>query len=405
MVLTSKQQKSLELAILDYLLKNGYENSANAFQAETGVQEDEIKKKGDLERKWTSVLRLQRQILDYESKITQLEAEIEEGPKKKDSKSGIPRQPAKYELKGHREPITAVCFHPIFSQIVSSSEDGSIKLWDYESGDFEKTLRGHTGAVQDVCFENSGHLLASCSADLNIKLWNTQSNYECIKTLKGHDHNVSCVKFTPTGDHLISSSRDKTIRIWEVESGYCIKILEGHEEWVRKVIVDDESNIIASCSKDQTIRLWNFTQGICVGVLREHSHDVECIAFSPPNFDPLTEDRKGKKKKKLPQGAYLASGSRDKTIKIWEVSTQQCILTLEGHDNWVREVIFHPDCKHLISVSDDKSIKIWDLRESRCIKTYFDSHNHFIQCADYNLNDPVFATGSVDKVVKIWNCK
>jgi WD40 repeat protein len=72
--------------------------------------------------------------------------------------------------------------------MASSSEDATIKLWDYETGKFEKTLKGHTDVVQKVAFslpnEDGESLLASCAADLTIKLWET-NEFACIKTLKG----------------------------------------------------------------------------------------------------------------------------------------------------------------------------------------------------------------------------
>ena len=114
------------------------------------------------------------------------------------------------------------------------------QIWDYESGDHEKTLKGHTDSVQDIAFDHTGKLLgewaaavcvcvlvlythslsiASCSADMSIRLWDF-TTYSCVKTLQGHDHNVSSVAFMPSGDFLISSSRDKTIKMWEVATGY-----------------------------------------------------------------------------------------------------------------------------------------------------------------------------------------
>lgn len=57
-------------------------------------------------------------------------------------------------------------------------------MWDYESGDFERTLKGHTDAVNDIAFESSGKILASCSSDLTIRLWDFVG-FECIKTMHG----------------------------------------------------------------------------------------------------------------------------------------------------------------------------------------------------------------------------
>ena len=65
--------------------------------------------------------------------------------------------------------------------MASSSEDASIKVWDYESGEFEKTLKGHTNSVNGICFDANGETLASCSSDLSIKLWDVKDDFKSGK--------------------------------------------------------------------------------------------------------------------------------------------------------------------------------------------------------------------------------
>lgn len=65
-------------------------------------------------------------------------------------------------------------------------------MWDYEAGDFERTLKGHTDSVQDISFDQTGKLLASCSADMTIKLWDFQG-FECIRTLHGKNIKMLCI--------------------------------------------------------------------------------------------------------------------------------------------------------------------------------------------------------------------
>ena len=75
----------------------------------------------------------------------------------------------------------------------------------------------------------------------------------------------------------------------------------------------------------------------------------------------IIEEEKQSIELKMQTKDYLASGSRDKTIRIWEVKNARCVITLIGHDNWVTDVCFHPGGRYLISVSDDKSLRVWDL--------------------------------------------
>ena len=97
-------------------------------------------------------------LLRYSSKITKLEDEIIElknllgiptGPcpcciAPRPSEGCMLRSPAKYAMKGHKGSVTWLAFHPTFTQLATASEDGSIKIWEFETGDFERSLKGHT---------------------------------------------------------------------------------------------------------------------------------------------------------------------------------------------------------------------------------------------------------------------
>lgn len=65
-----------------------------------------------------------------------------------------------------------------------------------------------------------------------------------------------------------------------------------------------------------------------------------------------------------------------KNIRIWDVNAGICLITLTGHDNWVRGVVFHPGGKFLVSAGDDKTLRVWDLTHKRCMKT-LEAHKHF----------------------------
>ncbi|KAG0175066.1 protein with putative role during mitosis [Apophysomyces sp. BC1015] len=412
-ILSERQRDELHKAILDYLSASGFSESFLALKNETQnvefVPDPKQKYAGLLEKKWTSVIRLQKKIMELETKTSQMQEELNNAPVRKATSSvdWIPRPPEKHTLTGHRNPITRVTFHPVYQVLASASEDTTIKIWDYESGDFERTLKGHTKAVQDLAFDPKGNFLVSCSADLTIKVWDINNDYKCIKTLYGHDHSVSSVSFLPSGDKLVSSSRDKTIKLWDFASGYCVKTYSGHLEWVRSVLPSEDGRLLVTASNDQTARVWDTQSGETKMDFRGHDHVVECAIFAPINAYPYIQELIGDESKSRDPGVpgyYVVTGSRDKTIKLWDSGSGQLLATLVGHDNWVRGLVVHPSGKYLLSASDDKTIKIWDLKTGRCMKT-LEAHAHFVTCISYCQISPVVATGSVDQTVKVWQCR
>eukprot|EP00954_Amorphochlora_amoebiformis_P008839 686767-Amorphochlora_amoeboformis.AAC.1 len=137
---------------------------------------------GKLERKWTAVTKLSAKIVRLETMIETLQEDLKNFGRgnKKDASLALPRAPAKNICKGHKSPITCVIFHPVYSQVtrltvsckvlrtlnserqvVTSSEDCTIKIWDYEEGQLEKTLKGHIDVVQHISFNQDGSRMGS----------------------------------------------------------------------------------------------------------------------------------------------------------------------------------------------------------------------------------------------------
>jgi platelet-activating factor acetylhydrolase IB subunit alpha len=172
--------------MLDYLYANNFIAAYNALKqdAETEYTPDpKAKYTGLLEKKWTSVIRLQKkvcfllhlhrqlrfnfiQIMDLENRNSALQEELSQAPAKRAASQSdwVPRAPAAHVLTGHRSPITRVAFHPQYSILASASEDATVKIWDWETGEFERTLKGHTKAVMDVDFDHKGQLLGASLA-------------------------------------------------------------------------------------------------------------------------------------------------------------------------------------------------------------------------------------------------
>lgn len=426
MPLTEEQTAELHKCMLAYFKENNFKESYAALKEEVKLQP--VSKRNMLATKWKSITKLTKKIQDLEASKTQLEQDcsaMQQAPGKRDRSELTPRIPALHCLTGHHDPVTCVKFHPKFGVLATAGEDAAIKVWDAEGGMEDFTMMGHQDAVQHISFNPKGTTLVSCSADLTIRLWDLES-HSCTKTMnsdkKSHTHNISCAVFSNDGKKVISCSRDNLIIIWSVATGVPEKTLKGHTEWVRAVAVAPTGSMLASCACDKTVKLWDMETGECTKTLQGHSGFVQAVCFSNPEADATIIDKflKGKRrtdmmaklfaekggdeKKTSNGGMFVASASRDKTVRLWCCEDGELVHTFSGHTNWVQGLCFQPHGKFLVSASDDKSIRVWDLATGECGKELMNAHDTFVVSIDWPKNLPLFASGACDKQIKIWQC-
>jgi platelet-activating factor acetylhydrolase IB subunit alpha len=96
--------------------------------------------------------------------------------------------------------------------------------------------------------------------------------------------------------------------------------------------------------------------------LRGHSHVIECLSFIFSTQTTLLRSKKNTNKLGHDVSTLLVSGSRDKSVKVWNFVLQECLFTFSYHDNWVKSVILHPSGNYVISTGDDRSIRVMDLK-------------------------------------------
>ena len=318
-----------------------------------------------------------------------------------------------HRLKGHRGSVASVAFHPFNDILVSGAEDGLIKLWDLESGDCLQSLKGHFKCVNEVCWSSDGKLLgnfstlkriATGSSDATIKLWRDEcasSQMECIKTLMGHDDTISSLIFSKDSNFLYSASKDQTVRVWDLRAGFSVATLE-HTDWVRSLDLSGDSILATACNhvrlsimphSTQNVLVWDLQDSDIQAELRGHSHVVDCVAFLPTGI----KIKEQKEESLNTHSSYLVSGSRDKTIILWNWTHQQALRTLTGHDNWIRDLCFYN--KYLVTVSEDKTARVWDLELDQVIKVYRDLHLKYLSCVHSSKRK--LAIGSVDESISI----
>jgi len=255
-------------------------------------------------------------------------------------------------LTGHKGQVKSVVITKDRKQIISGSEDETIKIWSMSSGECVKTLTGHRGQVKSIVIAEEQQQIISASADQTIKIWSMSSG-ECVKTLTGHTDWVSSMIITKDQLQIISGSHDKTIKIWNLASGECVKTLIGHTDWIKSIVFVENQQKIISASTDWTIKIWEVASGKCIKTMLGHTDSIITMV--------VTEDQE-----------KIISAGGDETIKIWNLASGECVKTLTGHTDWVMSVVVTEDQEKIISSSDDGTVRIWNSSDGKCIKTLTD---------------------------------
>jgi platelet-activating factor acetylhydrolase IB subunit alpha len=139
-----------------------------------------------------------------------------------------------------------------------------------------------------------------------------------------------------------------------------VKTIRGNTDWVRDVSPSYDGQWLVSGGNDQTAMIWDAVSGEAKATLVGHENFIECCTFAPPASNKHFTILLGLKKPPPANSSaeYVATGARDKTIKLWD-TRGTLIKTPIGHDNWVRGLVFHPGDKYLMSVADDKTLRCW----------------------------------------------
>lgn len=211
-------------------------------------------------------------------------------------------------------------------------------------------------------------------------------------TLRGHNGWVTQIATTSVyPDTLLSASRDKSLILWKLtrdDASYGVpeKSLKGHGHFVSDVTLSTDGQFALSGSWDKTLRLWDLSTGQTTRRFTGHTNDVLSVAFSADN-------------------RQIVSGSRDRTIKLWN-TLGVCKYTIQedGHSEWVSCVRFSPNTANPIIVSAgwDRIVKVWNLTNCK-LKTDHFGHTGFVNTVAVSPDGSLCASGGKDGQAMLWD--
>eukprot|EP00971_Amphidinium_carterae_P029545 581470-Amphidinium_carterae.1 len=169
---------------------------------------------------------------------------------------------------------------------------------------------------------------------------------EKIHEFEAHTDYIRCIAVHPSMPYVITSSDDMTIKLWDWDKNWAnSNVFEGHAHYVMMCCWNPkDANIFASCSLDRSIKVWGIVGGNNAAhfTLNGHQRGVNCVDYMPTGEKP-----------------YLISGSDDRTVKLWDYQTKQCVQTLSGHTNNISVALFHPTLPIILSGSEDGTVRVW----------------------------------------------
>lgn len=197
------------------------------------------------------------------------------------------------KLDGHHAKVKDYAFSPDGCQLVSASEDDTLKVWDLNTYREITTLKGHSKGVNGCEFSPDGQRMASASNDLTVKIWDTKKWREVL-TLAGHEHSVRRGLFSPDGRTIISicGHLDTAVRLWDAQTGGELASFQ-HTKRVTDCDFSPDGKRLVSADANGLLGLWNTSSGTLVTEIIAAKEMVYSCAFSPDGRKILTVDFQG----------------------------------------------------------------------------------------------------------------
>ncbi len=292
----------------------------------------------------------------------------------------------------------------------------------------ELTFTGHTSRINGLTLLPNGQML-SCSSDKTLRIWDPNTG-RCLKTLQGHTEDVWCIAVLPNGQ-VVSGSSDETLRVWDLSTGQCLKTLTGHTGYVSRIAILPNGQVVSG-GQDNRLRVWDVATGKCLKILTEAGDPkngaasvlqpmvlpngpIVSIGHGDAHVWNINPDEPRQPYLRLPVGHYLTMlpngqvlstreykyENRDYAIQVWDVSTGQCLKTLQGHTGHINCIAVLPNGQ-VVSGSFDKTLRVWDLSTGQCLKTLVGHKNH-VSCVAALSNGQVVSGSPDDSTLRVWD--
>ena len=370
---------------------------------------------------------------------------------------------AEFKYKsGHQGWVICVVFSVDGKQLATLGYDGTIRLWDVETGDEVHVIQAHQPGFGSLAISPDGHVLASVSyldpvvrlwdaggrkiaelpreahpvrhlslgkdarlalglEDGTVVLWDVASNRE-ISRLKAGD-TVNSTAFSPDG-RLLAAGGYRAVRVWDLSANdKQPRTLSGHDSYVDALAFNPSGKRLASAGAEGTVKLWDVSTGKEERTLRGHTARASSVAFSPKGWSLVSsakdgtlrlwdlrlsaengyrslESARGRVARFSQDGRLLAvANTATGTIYVVDAASTKSLQTIKGSTRWLA---FAPSGYQLAAAEGDGTIKLIDAGSGRVLRS-LNPHEGAVSIVAYSPDGKSVASAGQDNTVKLWD--
>lgn len=290
----------------------------------------------------------------------------------------------------HKDAVTCCTFSDDGILMASGSDDHTIVIWEVETGRcLHQPLQGHSDWIVSITFTFGHTRLISVSYDGSMTFWDTLSGQVLNRRQSSIGGPILIARFSPNHKQLVTGHIYGRVIVWDLDESITNEAIDGeqHSESVGCLELSPSGTILASGSRDQTVRTWNLVTGQSTGrPIIAHKSAISCVCFSPDE-------------------TLIASGSEGGIIMLNMISDSSSVSVLEGHTDGILCLAFSPDAQLLASASTDCTIQIWETKvdNEQQRPLVIRGHTREVSCVVFTRDGKKILSGSKDGSVKLWH--
>lgn len=243
-------------------------------------------------------------------------------------------------------------------RLAITHRNGALAVWDVVAKKTLHPLQGYTGEVECLEVTRDGRRVVVACGDKKIRMWDIQTG-ECLREIDGPGYEIDRLPLSEDGRILIVGAYslssmllkgENFFSVWNMETGECLGECRGHDQDLAEVVISPDGRMAFSICHEPELRIWDLTRltGACLPDSQKLSK-IDCMAMSA-------------------DGARVATGSKDHSVKLWDAATGECLRVLKGHESPVTDIAISNDGKKIVSGSKDKHVLVWDVSSSECLR-------------------------------------